>query len=246
MKKPRFRRIVLFLALPAVFSLFFTACTDFFSTSLGSWAARDWSGKTIPVNSDNVHDLIAQAENDPDMSLAVLRGIEDAVSKASGKDKTDLQSAALEAATNASGIGNEIIGNVGDILKASDEDDNGKISAIINSTIDSLGNLGETSDILVRILPDPDTDPAGFQAFLDNSAAEDLGMAAVILLAAESKNNGGADEYLENGFDPANPKNDNEKMALALAQGVGDKIGAGTGSDGEKALRDILEELGLL
>ncbi|MDR1177935.1 MAG: hypothetical protein LBK64_03830, partial [Spirochaetaceae bacterium] len=176
MEKRRFWVLALFPVL-GVFSL--VSCTDFFSTSLATWAQRDRTKLTIKVTASNVDDLIAQNGNDPDTSLAILKGIETALKGASGQSKLDLESAALEAAANAAGLGNTVLGKSKAILDAI-ESAPSDVLALVEDVIDSLKNLNATASTLLAALPHPG-DPTAFDAFIDNSDPTKLALAAAVL-----------------------------------------------------------------
>jgi hypothetical protein len=201
------------------------SCTDFFSSSLGSWAARNRRNMKPNVNAGNVGDLVSQAENDPDLSLGVLKGIDDAVKNASGEAKTALQQAALGAAVNASGLGASVLNNAGEL---SSVDSPEKAKDLVVDAINDMKNLSETSDVLGSILPDPDADPEGFQAFVDTADPNELAMAAALLLAAEGeKHVNDSDEALSdyvNNFDASGAGlSDSEKLAVKLAEAAAQK-----------------------
>jgi hypothetical protein len=201
------------------------SCTDFFSSSLGSWAARNRRNMKPNVNAGNAVGLVSQAENDPDLSLGVLKGIDDAVKNASGSDKIKLQDAALGAAVNASGLGASVLNNAGEFSSA---DNSEKAKDMVVDAINDMKNLAETSAVLGSILPDPDADPEGFQAFADAADPNDLAMAAAVLLASEGKKHvddgdEALSDYVDN-FDASGPGlSDSEKLAVKLAEAAAQK-----------------------
>ena len=216
----------LFIFLLPVFVLF--SCTDFFSTSLASWAARD-KDKLVPaVTTDNVDDLIALAENDPDLSLALLKKIKEAAEGASGEEKQKLQNAALEAAVNAAGLGQAVIGAMGDLSNVDNEEE---VKQLVLDALNSMANLDSAEDILFDIL-DGDFDP-------NEADPNNMVMAAVILMAGEAKKAAsGIDEYLEY-FDPQDPQLSPEaQLAVDLALAAKDRV---TGP-----IADILNGLNLI
>jgi hypothetical protein len=230
---------VLALALGGIFLL--GSCTDFFSSSLGTWAVRDRS-KTIPVNPGDVNELVTKVENDPDMSLGVLKGINDAVKNASGADKITLQRAALEAAANAAGLSNSILNRAGELTSADNPE---KAKDMMVDAINDMQNLSETSTLLGSVLPDPDADPAGFQAFVDAADPNDLAVAAAVLLAAEGKkhlNESGEamSDYVDN-FDPSGAGlSPSEKLAVTLAEEAAKKPG-----DLNDSMKNLLDGMNL-
>ena len=222
------RYFVLFAAIPVILVLF-GSCTDFFSTSLASWASRD-PDKLVPaVTTDNVDELVASAENNPDLSLAVLKKIRSAAKGATGDNKQKLQDAALEAAVNASGLGQAVLGVATDL--ASLEDDP---RAVVTDAIKGMNNLDDAALILSEIIDD-DFD-------MDKADPNDLALAAVVLLAGEAKKAeqepGGIDAYIDN-FNPNDPTlSPEEKLAVDMALAAKDKISG--------PLADALRELGLI
>jgi len=211
-------------------SLLLGSCTDFFSTSLAPWAARD-PGSLIPaVNADNVNDLLRLAENDPDMSNAILRKIRDAVNGANSDDRVKLQSAALTAASNASGMGNALLKQAGNISQITEGDAIDLVADMLND----MKNLQEAAVNLEYILPDPGT-PA-FNEFVDNSNADDLAIAAALLIAASAKDSADSKDYLKTFNDPPGNLSPQEELALKLARAANSK-------PGDSALSGSLKEL---
>jgi hypothetical protein len=219
----------------------FASCTEFFSTSLAPWAARDPSALIPSVDPGNVQDLITQAENNPDLSLALLKGIQDGLNSASEAEAASLRAAALAAAANASGLGASVLNRAGDITGAIGDPENAK--QLVTDAINDMQNLQDTSDTLTAILPDPDTDPDGFNAFVDSSNANDLAMAAAVLLAAEAKKHDDDTAYMES-FDPdSNSLTPSEKMTINLAKAAADKFEQ-EGTD--SPLKGVLDGLNLI
>jgi len=221
------------------FLFFLSSCTDFFSTSWAKWAVRDPS-KLIPnVTLGNVNDLIDMAENDPGLSFEVLQKIAEAAAKASGDEKAGLQAAAVGAAVNAVGLGQTIIGVAGDLANIdTGNTDDAKSLAI--SAINNMPNLEGTGDALYNMLPSPGSDE--FDRFVENASAEDLAMAAVLLLAGDAKKNGGDSDDYENyvdGFrDDPSPQ---AELAIALAESIKTKPDAELPS----SIQSILDGLNL-
>jgi len=214
-----------------VILLLLGSCTDFFSTSWASWAARDPS-KLIPkITVDNVYEIIEMAENDPDLSLEVLKKIEEAVENASDDEKGKLQTAAVEAAANAVGLGQTLIGTAGDLANLDAEDEEAAKKLVLD-TINSMPNLEEASESLGNLLKDPTN-------FIETASADDIALAAILLLAGDAKKNGSddMDEYIE---DFINDPSDQAKLALELAEALEDKI-----DDLSESLKTILEGLNL-
>jgi hypothetical protein len=214
------------------------SCTDFFSSSLAPWAARDPASLIPPVTAGNVQDLIAQAENDPNLSLTVLRRIKEAKAKASGEELSRLQASALTAAVNATGLGSSLLSKAGEITSVIGDAE--KAKGLVVSAINGMSNLAETSELLGDILPAPGDDGA-FQSFVDAADSESLVMSTAVLLAAESQKHGDAEEYIEN-FDPQQTLTPSERLTVDLAEAAVVKI-EDEGAQGP--LGDVLSGLNL-
>lgn len=221
---------IFFMMWPLLFS-----CTDFFSTSLAPWAARDPNSLIPPVTTGNVDELIAGAENNPDMSLAILKKINDALKGADADEASSLQAAALEAAANASGLGPAILNQADDISQIMEDKDNAK--GLVIDALNDMPNLKETGETLTSILPEPGTPE--FAAFVEKADADDLATAAAILLAAEAKNQG--EDYI-NTFD-ASAATGSAKLAVELAAAASRKYEE---TESSSRLKDILEGLNLI
>jgi hypothetical protein len=215
------------------------SCTGFFSTSLASWAARDPASILPPINTGNVGDLIASSENNPDMSLEVLKKIKDAMQNASPEEASSLQASALQAAANASNLGPALLNKIGDISSATGNMDDAK--QLVVSTLNEMSNLGATSDTLTSMLPEPGT--PSFEAFVEKASADDLATAAAVLIAAEAKGKVDSDEYINN-FDPAAPDlSDSALLAIELAKAASQKYETNTSGS---RLKDIIDGLNLI
>ncbi|MDR1863143.1 MAG: hypothetical protein LBQ67_04390 [Treponema sp.] len=217
----------------ALLSLVFVSCTDFFTTSWGRWAARDPANLIPKVTAGNVQELIEMAENNPDLSLEVLKGIGKSVGGASGKDKTDLQNAAITAALNASDLTNALM-NSGSNM--SSMEDPAKVKDSMLNTLNGLGNLTPAADNLAAILPGP-ADGAAFDAFAATASADDLAMAAALIMAGEAKKSGDPNGYVSGYIRGSSP------LAEALAAKAAEKYADGSGDN--SVLKDLLDELGL-
>jgi hypothetical protein len=199
------------------------------------------------VTAGNVRELIAMAENDPDLSLAVLRKIQSAVEGASGEDKLALQSAALEAAINAAGMGQAIFGAAGELTNL-DSDDVAK-DTLLNA-INGMQNLEASASILTSILPDP-SDTAAFNNFTATANANDLAMAAALLIAGEAKKESanyqnGVDGYIDdlgNKFENGGQLSQSEELAQAMALAAALE---GRENELSEPLRKVLSGLNLI
>ena len=226
--------IVFILVFPVITVLLFS-CTDFFSSSWASWAARD-PAKLIPdVTPDNVDELIEIAQNDPDLSLELLIKIGEAAEGASDEEKAKLQAAAVEAAANAVGLGQTILGAAGGLTDLEDGED--AKDAILDA-VNSMPNLDEASSSLYDTLPKDAPHGEEFENFIDTATPDEIALAAILLLAGEAKKNDG-EEYVDNFR--SSPTSPEAQLALDLAASLADKEGELSGS-----LHDILESLNLL
>lgn len=206
----------------------FTSCTDFFTNSLGSWAARDRSKMTITVTADNIDSLMKKAENDPELMMAILRNMKSAIDKASGADKIKLQIAAMNISVGASGIMGAVLTNLGNVEALGDKDVDGLIDLFMD-VFEDMPNLGPSSFYLMDCI-----DPASpqFDALVTSSNTGDLVLAAAILLLAEAKANSDPEVFLEN-FDGNNPSlSGRTKLAVDLALAAKDKIDSGAAAPG--------------
>jgi hypothetical protein len=218
----------------------FSSCTDFFASSLAPWAARDPASLIPPVTSGNVDELVKSAENNPDLSLELLKGIEKAARDAKGGEKSDLQAAALKAASNASGLGSALMHEAGNIAEIMENKDNAP--HLVAGILENMGNLTETGAVLSAVLPEPGT--AEYDAFVKKSSADDLAVAAAILLASEAKSQDSSEDYLSS-FDSSDPGalSESELLAVELAKSALAKEGD-SGLSGR--LKEILEGIHLL
>jgi hypothetical protein len=210
------------------------SCTGFFSTTLAPWAARDPASLIPPVNTGNVKDLVAGSENNPDMSLELLKKIRDAANNAGGDEAAELQAAALQAAVNASGLGGAVLNSVDKIAEIVDDPEAAKDLAGI---LDDMPNLEQAGGVLAETLPEPGTPE--FDAFVEKAAPDDLAAAAVALLASEAK--GQEDDFIDN-FDPAIVDTEAAKLAVALAEAAAKKY---EDDDSGSLFKDLLEGLNL-
>ena len=237
------------MSLPACFSVVLKAlvfgsvlaslasCTGFFSTSLAPWAARDPASLVPPVDTGNVGELIQKSENDTDMSLEVLKKIKDAAKKAGPGEASTLQAAALKAASNASGMGSALLQQAGKVSELMNNA--GSAADLVADTLGKMDNLVPAGENLAAILPPPGTPE--FSAFVEKAGAEDLAIAAVVILAAEAKNAGDSKDYF-NSFNTNTVSGPREELALELAKAAAAKP-AEDGLSG--TLKDILDSLSL-
>jgi hypothetical protein len=206
--------------------VFFLSCGDFFTTSLATWAQRDPASLIPQVTKGNVAELTELTESNPDWSLALLKDIDKAA------DSPELQAAALRVAANASGLGAAIFQHTDDIGNIDEDNAEG----IVIDALNGLSNVVETGAVLESILPAPGTPEWG--DFVAAAGAEDLAMAAVVLLAGKAKDSGDPENYIDTFPDPPAPGS-----TEALAKELADAARSGYGGGG--FLEDILSGLNL-
>jgi hypothetical protein len=226
------------------------SCTDFFSSSLAPWAKRDPSKVVPKVTAANAAELIILMESDPDLSLVVLEGIQDIVNGASSEaEKAALRQAALQAAANASGLGNALFVNAGTIIDTLDNPEDLKKAAI--DAVNNMDNLNKVSDILLNGIIPPPSSPE-FDPFLKSAPATDLALTATVILLGEAKTLGSSEaieDYITGSgtgphFEYDNPKTPAEKMAVELAQEAINIVDDPDRGDASGSLKKVLENLG--
>ncbi|MDR2144445.1 MAG: hypothetical protein LBP29_08760, partial [Treponema sp.] len=86
---------------------------------------------------------------------------------------------------------------------------------IVIDALSGMDNVVETGAVLTEILPDP-SDAAAWNAFVDASSAEDLAMAAMVLLAGKAREENDPESYIDN-FQTATGPTEDLAKELALA-----------------------------
>ncbi len=202
------------------------SCQQFFTTSLAESLARDPDSLVPEVDASNAAELVELAQNDPDLAMSVLDGINDAMAGASAADQVLLRTAAVDAAASASGIGPAVL-SVADQLAEADESE---IIGIMDQTLAGLGNLEEAADGLLLALPDP-ADTVAFDAFVAAADPGQLAVAALTLMASEAAlDQDGIELYIE-GIDPDNPVGESQILAIALATAAAEQYELEGGGD---------------
>jgi hypothetical protein len=207
----------------------FMSCTDFFTSTWAEWARRDATKMAPKVTAANIRDLIDQAQGNPDLSLDLLKKIEEALKdpKLTPAERSILRAAALEAAVNASGIASSLLNGVGDLLAAMGSGDAGSATGILSTLVGGMTNLEETSSALNAIFGGMDPESDEFQGFVDESDVEGLALSSLVLIAAEAnKANKDIEEYITK-FNPNDPP-DNLTLVVKLADATAGKMGAGS------------------
>ncbi|MDR0600872.1 MAG: hypothetical protein LBG42_00690 [Treponema sp.] len=221
---------VLFIA--TAIPILFSSCTNFFSTSLASWARRDPSALIPAVMAGNVNGLVEKAANDPALSLALLKSIRDAVRGTFGTGRTVLQAAAVKAAVNAAAPASAVLNHI-------DEDteiNSGNAADLFNRIVSDIKNLPETAGALKEALPaaavpgDPE-----FDAFTGAADPYYLAMAAMVIFADDAVRSGNSAAYISGYTFPGR-----SSLVEALVQAAQDKGGDKLGIVG-----DLLDNLHL-
>lgn len=231
--------------LPAIVVL--ASCQQFFTTSLGEAFARDPKDLVPKVTANNAADLADSTRGDSDASLALLDDLEDVIADADPEDKAELTAVALDVASSASGLENAILQDgdeLVDLLQDADLDDPAvqeQIYGIVEDSLAGLDNLSAASASLVSILTAPGA--ASVDDLAAASSAEDLAMAAIMLLSANAADDpSGVSGYIDS-FDPdSGALSESESLAVTLAEAAAAKYAA---EGGEGPLADLLSILNL-
>jgi hypothetical protein len=186
---------ILFPAFIAAAGLLLFSCTQFFSTSWASWAARDPAQLIPAVTRANVNDLVKSFEDDPDGSFALLKKIKEAHD---GAASPELEVAALKAAINSVDLINAIVGVVGELSNLGNFDNPDEVRNIIEKALGGMKNLEAVGETLSAILPAPNS--SDFDNFVNAASVEDLAMGAIVLLLGEASKQDAdnLEDFLEN------------------------------------------------
>lgn len=168
--------------------LVFTACDSFYSASWGTPRKYDWAN--IDLNAGNVDDWLDVAVGNPDLAKALIRKIESKVRDMDDDDpdKIKFQSAAVEFALEASGLGTGFAKNLDKVIKAienegGDQDLIDLINGLRNSGFDAL-----VANDLAEIVRPRDGFAEGLPqfsaAYKDGERAPNVGTAAIIMVLA--------------------------------------------------------------
>jgi hypothetical protein len=159
--------------------LLLASCKDFYSTSLGEPFARDPSN--VKVTRSNVYDLLKDANGDIEASREILK-------KLKGTDDPVLQAAAVKAATQAAGLTELAVSNLGVLTGANAS--NGasleNLARMILAAVTKNDIRGIAADIAATV-----NGPA-----LDQVPTSDLTLLLVTLMLAEVPDtDAGADPF---------------------------------------------------
>ena len=181
-----------FVAAAACLAL--ASCQQFFTTSLAKPLARDPASLIPAVTASNAKALADTVADDPAGSLVVLKGLADVVASAPPAEQPALAALALDVAANASGVGSALLESTGEIAdlvtggNLSDPATQDKLFDAIDNAIGGLANLGDSAETLTTILTGTS---ATIGQIAENATADELAMAAIVLLAANAKDSGG-------------------------------------------------------
>lgn len=231
--------------LPAI--VLCVSCQQFFTTSLGEAFARDPEDLIPEVTADNAADLAEATKGDSDASLELLGELEDVIADADADEKADLTAVALDVASSASGVENAILqegDELVDLLQDGDLDDpavQDQIYGLVEDALEGLDNLSDSSASLVAILTDPGA--ASIDEIAAASSADDLAMAAIMLLSANaSEDPDGVSGYIDSFDSESGTLSESESLAVALAEAAAAKYAA---EGGVGPLADLLSTLNL-
>lgn len=241
------KSIVPILAL-TVWGIFgMASCQNVFTTSLAKPFARDPASLVPKVTAKNAANVAAQVENDPDASLEVLEDLSSLVANSSGTKQTELVVLALNVSSSASGVGGALLQKVdpiADLLKDGDFNDDAtqdELFAVIDSALSSMDNLSDSASTLEDILNTPGVT---VDSIKDTATADEMAMAAIVLLSNSASSGGGVSTYVDTlGTNKTNGTlTASEQLAIDLAEAAAAKYQADGGTG---PLADVLDALNL-
>jgi len=177
-------------ALLGVFAL--TACDDFYSNSWGK--TREYNPSIIDLTASNLDDWLDAAVGNPDLARALTKKTKDKVSGMADDDpaKIIFQSAGVEFAFEASGLGISFAKNLGkvvDVMEAGEED--GDSEQVLINLIRGIRNDFDASvaDDLAQIVKPRDgfiegAPPRFANTYINGARASDVGIAILIMMLA--------------------------------------------------------------
>jgi hypothetical protein len=214
MQKKKLKGILLFSLIIVLLISVFTSCeggfVGFFTNSLGEGAARDMSKMDIKVTEKNVDSLIDQATGNPDMQAKILETLVDVVAKTEDPvQKKHLQEAGVDLAIKSTNVTDTVLSSASEIMDLIEESqDNEDVDPAgmvdyFTGVINDMGNLGKSTDDLMKILPnkedfdgDDEAYTAAVKAFVGEEAdgAVNNVMVSVLLVCAEAQEVTGDDD----------------------------------------------------
>ena len=186
-----------FLAISAVFvfSLCFTSCDEFFSSSWGS--NRKYDASKINLNLGNLDQWVEAAVGNPDLADALTEAIKGKAKNSSGKDRARYQEAGIKVAVESTGVGTSILTNaidaLADVVSNGDEPDEGTLKDILDAIQDdfiSAGGPQAAEDILEFleddiIITNPGNVPMLTGDYADIAKPGDIAQALIVLILGE-------------------------------------------------------------
>jgi hypothetical protein len=175
-----------------------TSCPEIMSTSWGKWAKRP---PDIPAITDgNLDDLLDATMGDPDFAKALLEELNEQSRNADTEKKAQFQGAAITAAANGSGLDTLVLVNIGDLMKAMDNENIDKITEIFENIFNDAdyGTIHALTGNLTEILLSADTYDSSSYWENPSVTTDSLFVATVLLIAAEADDRG---ESFENYLD---------------------------------------------
>ncbi len=193
MQKKQMRGMLLFPLMIILLVGLLISCDDFFTTSWGSWAARDMSKMNFKVSADNIDDLKDMAAGDSAMQLSLLEDLVKAAKNAPPEEKQKLQDAGIELAIESSNIMGAVtnsVDKISELLEGDTEEmDHDEMVSFITDIIGSMDNLQASTDAVTALLPNPDDEnyDAALEAFVTNGDATNNVLVSVLLVIAEAE-----------------------------------------------------------
>ena len=241
-------RVLFPLLASLVIGLAFLSCQNVFTASLAKPFARDPSSLVPKVTAGNAAKVADQVKADPDASLEVLTDLSTLVLNATGTKKTELAVLALDVSASASGVGGSLMQTLSqkentDLLKDGNFDDpetKTKLYAAIDNALAGMNNLGDSASALEDILTTPGV---SVDTIKETASAEQMAMAAIVLLSNNASSGGGVSTYVDTLGSTADADlSASEKLAKDLAAAAAAKYEAEGGSG---PLADVLKSLNL-
>jgi hypothetical protein len=218
-----------------ILSLGLGSC-EFFTTSWGTWAARDVERSLPDVNAENVDALIALYAGDQEASLAVLEKIGGAVKNSrDASEKAKLRAASLDAALNGSGLVNAFYKKMGILL--SELANTGSPEEVEIDDVFSLFSEVQHPHVISEVLREtlPKGDDADFDRFAAAAGPAQMALTGLVVMIDEldqvdgtiNNNITGADleDYVRNRLNPDGLElSEGLQLAVALIRAGGEGI----------------------
>lgn len=165
-------------------SLILSSCQELFTTSLAAGLARNSDSVYADVEIKDFDAAIESAVSSIEDTLALMHRIEVLADGAQGSDAIACARAAAELAGPSLGLVPLIV-SIFDTQSSEDEVD---IGVLIDDAISTMSHLGEVSEILAAVIPEPGTsDWDDFVAVTDSSSLIFSGVVLVFSQIPESE-----------------------------------------------------------